>query len=33
MEEFEYDVPDYIKKFERPMLLGLSTPINKMDNM
>ena len=32
MEEFEYDVPDYIKKFERPMLLGLSTPINKMDN-
>lgn len=37
MEEFEYDVfeygvPDYIKKLERPMILGLSTPINKMDN-
>lgn len=32
MEEFEDIVPDYMKKLERPMILGLSTPINKMDN-
>lgn len=32
MEEFEYAIPDYVKKLDHKMILRHSTPTNKTDN-
>ena len=32
MEEFKYDIPDYVKKLDHKMISRQSTPTNKTDN-